>query len=170
MGIEQRSFYSFLPSHVEMGETLRSSNETSGVSRGSSRSQVVLGAGCELGTAILEALPLPQTFSSLKIDGGVSINKGTPKWMVYKWKTLLKWMIWGYPYFRKHPWLQDNPIFWKELLVSGSVIPLVWSEYLSLYKPESVRTLKQCVWLNADHIFKNKGFGAIKRVPHQLLS
>jgi len=20
-----------------------------------------------------------------------------------QWKTLLKWMIWGYPYFRKHP-------------------------------------------------------------------
>ena len=20
------------------------------------------------------------------------------------WKTLLKWMIWGYPYFRKHPY------------------------------------------------------------------
>ena len=26
----------------------------------------------------------------------------TPKWMVYKWKTLLKWMIWGYHYFWKH--------------------------------------------------------------------
>ena len=21
-----------------------------------------------------------------------------------EWKTLLKWMIWGYPYFRKHPY------------------------------------------------------------------
>ena len=36
-----------------------------------------------------------------------------------EWKTLLKWMIWGYHYFRKHPytppenshdWL-DNPRF-----------------------------------------------------------
>ena len=36
---------------------------------------------------------------------GVAKNRGTPKWMVYngKWKTLLKWMIWGYHYFRKHP-------------------------------------------------------------------
>ena len=33
---------------------------------------------------------------------GVSNNRGTPKWMVYNGKTLLKWMIWGYHYFRKH--------------------------------------------------------------------
>ena len=35
---------------------------------------------------------------------GVSKNRGTPKWMALKWKTLLKWMIWGYHYFRKHPY------------------------------------------------------------------
>ena len=23
------------------------------------------------------------------------------------WKTLLKWMIWGYPYFRKHPYIHS---------------------------------------------------------------
>ena len=34
---------------------------------------------------------------------GVSKNGGTPKWMVYNGKPLLKWMIWGYHYFRKHP-------------------------------------------------------------------
>ena len=35
---------------------------------------------------------------------GVSKNRGTPKWMVYNGKpTLLKWMIWGCHYFRKHP-------------------------------------------------------------------
>ena len=33
----------------------------------------------------------------------VSKNRGTPKWMVYNGKSLLKWMIWGYPYFWKHP-------------------------------------------------------------------
>ena len=33
----------------------------------------------------------------------VSKNRGTPKWMVYNGKPLLKWMIWGYPYFWKHP-------------------------------------------------------------------
>ncbi len=37
----------------------------------------------------------------LQLD--VSKNRGTPKWMVYNWKTLLKWMIWGYHYFWKHP-------------------------------------------------------------------
>ena len=34
---------------------------------------------------------------------GVSKNRGTPKWMVYDGKALLKWMIWGYHYFWKHP-------------------------------------------------------------------
>ena len=48
---------------------------------------------------------------------GVSKNRGTPKWMVYNGKTLLKWMIWGYHYFRKHPFtcvpcafLEDHPM------------------------------------------------------------
>ena len=36
---------------------------------------------------------------------GVSKNRGkTPKMDGLQWKTLLKWMIWGYPYFRKHPY------------------------------------------------------------------
>ena len=34
---------------------------------------------------------------------GFPKNRGTPKWMVYNRKHLLKWMIWGYHYFRKHP-------------------------------------------------------------------
>ena len=29
------------------------------------------------------------------IDMGVSKNRGTPKWIVYNGKPLLKWMIWG---------------------------------------------------------------------------
>ena len=32
----------------------------------------------------------------------VSKNRGTPKMDGLQWKTLLKWMIWGYHYFRKH--------------------------------------------------------------------
>ena len=35
---------------------------------------------------------------------GVSKYRGIPKWMVYNGKLLLKWMIWGYPYFWKHPY------------------------------------------------------------------
>ena len=35
----------------------------------------------------------------------VSINRGTPKWMVDFLETAIKiWMIWGYPYFRKPPY------------------------------------------------------------------
>ena len=40
---------------------------------------------------------------------GVSKNRGTPKWMVYKGKTLLELMIWGYPYFWKHPIYSISP-------------------------------------------------------------
>ena len=34
---------------------------------------------------------------------GVSKNSGTPKWVVKIMENSIKWMIWGYPYFRKHP-------------------------------------------------------------------
>ena len=36
---------------------------------------------------------------------GVSKNRGTPKWMVYNGKTLLKFMIRRYPYSWKHPYM-----------------------------------------------------------------
>ena len=36
---------------------------------------------------------------------GVSKNRDTPKWMVYNGKPLLKWMIWRYDHFRKHPYV-----------------------------------------------------------------
>ena len=43
---------------------------------------------------------------------GVSINGGTPKWMVYILmdnRTIpLKWMIWRYPYFRIPPHVHDT--------------------------------------------------------------
>ena len=32
-----------------------------------------------------------------------------PKWMVYNGKPLLKWMIWGYHYFWKHPYTYNSP-------------------------------------------------------------
>ena len=28
-----------------------------------------------------------------------------------QWKTLLKWIIWGYPYFWKHPFLLETSFF-----------------------------------------------------------
>ena len=36
---------------------------------------------------------------------GVSKNRGTPTWMVYNGKPYSNGMIWGYPYFWKHPFL-----------------------------------------------------------------
>ena len=45
----------------------------------------------------------PETSTNFISYLGVSKNRGTPKRMVYNGKTLLKWMIWGYHYFRKHP-------------------------------------------------------------------
>ena len=59
--------------------------------------------------------------SPLKI--GVSKNRGgPPKWMVYKGKILLELMIWGYPYFWKHPnqWLEDDFFLLGPGLFSGA--------------------------------------------------
>ena len=50
----------------------------------------------------VHACPKEEQWSAA-INLGVSKNRGTPKWMVYNGKPLLKWMIWGYPYFWKHP-------------------------------------------------------------------
>ena len=36
---------------------------------------------------------------------GVSKNSGIPKWMVYNGKPYQNGMIWGYHYFRKHPYI-----------------------------------------------------------------
>ena len=42
-------------------------------------------------------------------------NMGTPKWMVYNyWKILLRWMIWGYPYFWKRPHIDILFVYFSE--------------------------------------------------------
>ena len=44
--------------------------------------------------------------------------------MVWQWKTLLKWMIWGYHYFRKHPvcvYIVDSFVVRTQLTTSPSV-------------------------------------------------
>ena len=48
---------------------------------------------------------VPFVFFWMKVVSkvGVSKNRGTPKMGGLQWKTLLKWMIWGHPYFWKHP-------------------------------------------------------------------
>ena len=65
-------------------------------------------ADCHNGLAVnlTIAVRVDRRFPNLDtvIEMGVSRNRGTPKWMVYNGKPLLKWMIWGYHYFkRKHP-------------------------------------------------------------------
>ena len=48
-----------------------------------------------------------------KPSDGCFPKKGYPKMDGLWWKTLFKWMIWGYPYFRKHPDEWRN--IWEEL-------------------------------------------------------
>ena len=50
---------------------------------------------------ILTNTTIQYVVTHIYIFMGVSKNRGTPKWMVHNGKTLLKWMIWGYPYFWK---------------------------------------------------------------------
>ena len=45
--------------------------------------------------------------------------RGTPKWMVYNGKPLLKWMIWGYHYFWKHPNGENSPCESRNTLGQG---------------------------------------------------
>ena len=60
---------------------------------------------------------------------GVSKNRCTPKWMVYKGKPLLKWMIWGYPLFL------ETPISWYSMYFPGSYNPWSWSTPRQLLSP-----------------------------------
>ena len=46
----------------------------------------------------------------------VSINGGTPTYMVYNGKSMkisLKWMLWGYPYVSKPPYFGNNGPNWR---------------------------------------------------------
>ena len=62
--------------------------------------------------------------SQIDILFGVSENGGTPK-MDGLWKTLLKWMIWGYPYFLETP-------IWIDALNGLSGIPMKPSATLTM--------------------------------------
>ena len=52
----------------------------------------------------------------------VSKNRGTPKWMVYNDKPLLKWMIWGY---QTPIWILIG-CFWWMLLLDLDPKPVCW--------------------------------------------
>jgi hypothetical protein len=47
----------------------------------------------------------------------LSINGGTPKWMVYEGKSIYKWMIWGYPHFRKLPYIYNTKLMLSYVLL-----------------------------------------------------
>ena len=52
---------------------------------------------------------------------GVSINGDIQRWMVYKEKSIYKGMIWGYPYFRKPPYVWKVILFKHCLFFAGGV-------------------------------------------------
>ena len=60
-------------------------------------------------------------WSLVWVDLGVSKNRGTPKWMVYNGKPLLKWMIWGEnPPFKETPiWVWQRGLDGVELWTAG---------------------------------------------------
>ena len=70
-----------------------------------------------------------------------------PKMDDLQWKTLLKWMIWGYPYFWKHPYQKTTLTYpWNipkrtsvTVAVGGSEIPSYF--YFEVYRVCSFRGL-----------------------------
>ena len=77
---------------------------------------------------------------SFKSNLGVSKNRGTPKWMVKIKENPIKMvMIWGYHYFRKHPFKQ---LFHQSFLVhSFVIIPLRFGRAIS-WKKELISRFK----------------------------
>ena len=66
----------------------------------------------------------------------------TPKWMVFFRKTLLKWMIWGYHYFRKHPF---PSIHFKSVLFFQVPRQYITVESLDLRKIRLEKTEKHMI-------------------------
>ena len=69
-----------------------------------------------------------------------------PKMDGLEWKTLLNWMIWGYPYFRKQPYNDFVSSFWMSICCLHSVYKNV--VYL-LYLPKKNRQ----VWLPTPEVW-----------------
>ena len=70
---------------------------------------------------------LLQSLWLLYVDLGVSINGGTPMDGL-SWRIPLKWMIWGYPYFRKPPFL----LSWLQISTALSIPTWVTTPWLTL--------------------------------------
>ena len=65
--------------------------------------QCFFGGSQNLRFCVVKNMFMSCTWTTFIQQMGVSEDSGTPKWMVYSRKPLLKWMIWGYYYFWKHP-------------------------------------------------------------------
>jgi hypothetical protein len=61
------------------------------------------------------AMLLPQ-YSNME----VSINGGTPKWMVYNWKSYEHWWFGGTPHFRKPPYTHSQHLYRLAMLLQAS--------------------------------------------------
>jgi len=59
------------------------------------------------------------------------INGGTPKMMVYKGKSIYKWMIGGYHHFRKNHHILFMDVYGRFIMVEGSLevkLPTIWTD------------------------------------------
>ena len=63
------------------------------------------------------------------VNKGVSKNKRYPKMDGLWWKTLLKWMIWGYHYFWKHPY----PVVYRVLYIPGGEPDFFYQQYYMIF-------------------------------------
>ena len=64
----------------------------------------------------------PNLGGSNNANVGVSKYRGIPKWIGLQWKTLLKWMIWGYHYFWKHPFGGDQTMQICMIILKDSML------------------------------------------------
>ena len=69
----------------------------------------------ELGLAAVSVSIVRRVKFLCLINMGVSKNRDTPKCMVYNGKPYWNGMIWGYPYFRKHPYFVQYSILRCEI-------------------------------------------------------
>ena len=83
-------------------------------------------------------------------DMGVSKNRRTPNGWWKSWKTLLKWMIWGYHYFGKHPY--DCRFVCNSIRLISWVIFVWWVKIWNYHiSPFSWICLLEC-WANLRRI------------------
>ena len=75
--------------------------------------------GCDIPS--WDSLPMGDALEwLLNLDLNIwGFHEWYPKMDGISWKILFKWMIWGYPYFRKPPYI----FFWKSQWLRGFLVP-----------------------------------------------